>query len=149
MALRPLAPLWNTLVLDRRSAVSLQEQIVAYFRDAVLSGRLLSGARVPSSRALAVDQGIARITAVQAYDRLVAEGYLVARRGSGFLVADGIPVEFLAKSPAAAGKVTGREGFRRSSRSDGRRRFPTGRMRRSRFRWACRRSTSSPGRTGA
>ena len=105
MALRPLAPLWNTLVLDRRGAVSLQEQIVAYFRDAVLSGRLLSGARVPSSRALAVDQGIARITAVQAYDRLVAEGYLVARRGSGFLVAEGIPVEFLAKSPAATGKV--------------------------------------------
>jgi GntR family transcriptional regulator / MocR family aminotransferase len=107
MALRPLSPLWNTLVLDRRSAVSLQEQIVGYFRDAVLGGRLLSGSRVPSSRTLAVDQGIARITVVQAYDRLVAEGYLVARRGSGFLVADGIPVEFLAKSPAATGKARG------------------------------------------
>jgi GntR family transcriptional regulator / MocR family aminotransferase len=107
MALRPLSPLWNTLVLDRCNAVSLQEQIVAYFRDAVLSGRLISGSRVPSSRALAIDQGIARITVVQAYDRLVAEGYLVARRGSGFLIADGIPVEFLAKLPAATGKARG------------------------------------------
>jgi GntR family transcriptional regulator/MocR family aminotransferase len=107
MALRPLSPLWNTLLLDRRNVLSLQEQIVAYFRDAVLSGRLLSGSRVPSSRALAVDQGIARITVVQAYDRLVAEGYLVPRRGSGFLVADGIPVEFLTKPPAATDKAPG------------------------------------------
>jgi len=105
MALRPLSPLWNTLTLDRCNAVSLQEQIVVYFRDAVLSGRLLCGSRVPSSRALAAEQGIARITAVQAYDRLVAEGYFVPRRGSGFFIADGIPVEFLAKSPLATGKA--------------------------------------------
>jgi GntR family transcriptional regulator/MocR family aminotransferase len=101
MALRPLSPLWNTLTLQRRDAVSLQEQIVAYFRDAVLGGRLSSGSRVLSTRALAAEQGIARITVVQAYDRLVAEGYFVPRRGSGFVIADGIPVEFLAKSPVA------------------------------------------------
>jgi GntR family transcriptional regulator/MocR family aminotransferase len=105
MVLRPLSPLWNTLTLDRRNSISLQEQIVAHFRDAVLSGRLLSGSRVPSSRALATEQGIARITVVQAYDRLVAEGYLVPSRGSGFFVADGIPVEFLAKTPLATGKA--------------------------------------------
>lgn len=89
---RPLSPLWNTLTLDRGSTASLQEQIVAYFREAVLSGRLTSRSRVPSSRALASEQGVARITVVEAYERLVAEGYLVAHRSSGFFVADGIPL---------------------------------------------------------
>jgi GntR family transcriptional regulator/MocR family aminotransferase len=105
MASRPLSPLWNTLTLDRHLPVSLQEQIVAYFREAVLGGRLVSGSRVPSSRSLAAEQGIARITAVQAYDRLAAEGYFVSRRGSGCFIAAGIPVEFLAKPHHVAGKV--------------------------------------------
>ncbi|MGB6535687.1 MAG: PLP-dependent aminotransferase family protein [Xanthobacteraceae bacterium] len=76
----------------------LQEQIVAYFREAVLDGRLGSGSRVPSSRALALEQGVARITVVEAYDRLVAEGYLVPRRSSGVFVAEGIPLVFRGKA---------------------------------------------------
>src|SRR5581483_3368502 len=99
---RPLSPLWNSLTLDRRCAASLQGQIVAYFRDAVLGGRLTSGSRVPSSRALAAEQGVARITVIQAFDQLVAEGYLVSRRGSGVFVADGISPEFLSKPQRAA-----------------------------------------------
>jgi GntR family transcriptional regulator / MocR family aminotransferase len=98
---RPLSPLWNSLTLDRRSATSLQEQIVVYFRDAVLGGRLTSGSRVPSSRALAAEQGVARITVVGAYDRLAAEGYLVSRRSSGFFVAHGIPFAFRGKTERA------------------------------------------------
>jgi hypothetical protein len=47
---RPASPLWSTLALDRSATASLQDQIVGYFRDAVLSGRLKGGARVPSSR---------------------------------------------------------------------------------------------------
>src|SRR5262249_43779169 len=65
----------------------LQDQIVGYFRDAVLSGRLKGGARVPSSRVLAADHDVARITVVEAYDRLVAEGFLMSRPGSGHFVA--------------------------------------------------------------
>lgn len=105
---RPLSPLWNTLTLDRQSSTPLQEQIVAYFREAVLGGRLASGSRVPSSRALAVEQGVARITVVEAYDRLVAEGYLVARRSSGFYVADGIPLAFHDKAERMVGRGNGR-----------------------------------------
>jgi len=85
---RPVSPLWNSLALDRAAARSLQDQIVDYFRAGVLEGRLKAGTRVPSSRALAGDHGIARITAVQAYERLVAEGYLAARPGSGLFVAE-------------------------------------------------------------
>jgi DNA-binding transcriptional MocR family regulator len=72
---RPASPLWSSLALDRSAAASLQDQIVGYFRDAVLSRRLKGGVRVPSSRVLAADHDVARITVVEAYDRLVAEAF--------------------------------------------------------------------------
>jgi GntR family transcriptional regulator/MocR family aminotransferase len=56
-------------------------------RDAVRSGRLPSGTRLPSSRTLAADLGIARNTVAEVYTQLVAEGWLVARTGSGTVVA--------------------------------------------------------------
>ena len=91
MPARSVLPLWNSLALDRGAQASLQDQIVGYFRAAVLEGRLEAGARVPSSRALAGDHGVARITAVQAYERLMAEGYLESRPGSGLFVAENLP----------------------------------------------------------
>ncbi|GAB3110674.1 PLP-dependent aminotransferase family protein [Streptomyces calidiresistens] len=56
-------------------------------REAIADGRLPSGTRLPSSRALAADLGVARNTVVRAYEELTAEGWLVARRGSGTTVA--------------------------------------------------------------
>ncbi|GHJ35111.1 PLP-dependent aminotransferase family protein [Streptomyces sp. TS71-3] len=56
-------------------------------RDAVASGRLAPGTRLPSSRGLAADLGIARNTVAEAYGDLVAEGWLTARQGSGTRVA--------------------------------------------------------------
>jgi GntR family transcriptional regulator/MocR family aminotransferase len=102
MPQRLISPLWNSLALDRAGAASLQDQIVGYFRAAVLSGRLKAGARVPSSRGLAAEHEVSRITAVQAYDRLVAEGYLVTRPGAGLFVADSVPDHHLLPDPAAA-----------------------------------------------
>jgi GntR family transcriptional regulator/MocR family aminotransferase len=57
-------------------------------RDAVRSGRLAPGTRLPASRTLATDLGIARSTVTECYEELVAEGWLVARHGSGTRVAD-------------------------------------------------------------
>jgi GntR family transcriptional regulator/MocR family aminotransferase len=57
-------------------------------RTAILDGRLASGAALPSSRALASELGIARNTVVGAYDLLVAEGYVLPRRGATAVVAD-------------------------------------------------------------
>src|ERR1700753_4398267 len=51
-------------------------------------GRLGPGTRLPSSRALAADLGIARNTVAEAYGQLVAEGWLTARQGSGTRVAE-------------------------------------------------------------
>jgi GntR family transcriptional regulator/MocR family aminotransferase len=66
-------------------------------RDAVRSGRLRPGERLPSSRTLAVELGLSRGTVCAAYDQLVAEGHLVPRRGAGTVVAtvqraSGVPV---------------------------------------------------------
>ena len=99
MPRRPTQPLWNVLALDRASATSLQDQIVAFFRDAVLRGALKPGARLPSSRQLAADLGVARITAVEAFDRLSAEGYFVTRRGVGLFVADTVTDAYLSGLP--------------------------------------------------
>ncbi|MFI5861557.1 MocR-like pyridoxine biosynthesis transcription factor PdxR [Streptomyces sp. NPDC051546] len=57
-------------------------------REAARSGRLAPGTRLPSSRTLAADLGIARNTVAEAYAELVAEGWLTARRGSGTRVAE-------------------------------------------------------------
>jgi GntR family transcriptional regulator/MocR family aminotransferase len=60
-------------------------------RDAVRSGRLAPGTRLPSSRAFAQDLGIARNTVADAYAQLVAEGWLSARHGAGTWVAGRTP----------------------------------------------------------
>ncbi|WP_189172732.1 MocR-like pyridoxine biosynthesis transcription factor PdxR [Streptomyces lasiicapitis] len=57
-------------------------------REAVRGGRLAPGTRLPSSRSLATDLGIARNTVADAYADLVAEGWLTARQGSGTRVAE-------------------------------------------------------------
>jgi GntR family transcriptional regulator / MocR family aminotransferase len=62
-------------------------RLEAALRDSIRSGRLAEGARLPSSRALAADLGIARNTVAEVYTQLTAEGWLTARSGSGTLVA--------------------------------------------------------------
>jgi GntR family transcriptional regulator/MocR family aminotransferase len=57
-------------------------------REAVRAGRLAPGTRLPPSRSLAADLGIARNTVADSYAELVAEGWLTARQGSGTRVAE-------------------------------------------------------------
>ncbi|MFJ7207451.1 PLP-dependent aminotransferase family protein [Streptomyces sp. NPDC098789] len=61
-------------------------------RDAVRSGRLAAGTRLPPYRSLAVDLGVARGAVSDAYAELVAEGWFTARQGSGTRVAEGAAV---------------------------------------------------------
>lgn len=64
--------------------------VEAALRDAIRTGRLGAGTRLPSSRDLAGQLGVARGTVTVAYSQLVAEGYLTARRGSGTVVSDSV-----------------------------------------------------------
>ncbi|MDT7592086.1 MAG: GntR family transcriptional regulator / MocR family aminotransferase, partial [Pseudonocardiales bacterium] len=65
----------------------LRTGLMDALREAVRTGRLVSGTRLPSSRSLAADLGVARNTVADAYAELVAEGWLTARQGSGTRVA--------------------------------------------------------------
>jgi GntR family transcriptional regulator / MocR family aminotransferase len=62
-------------------------QLEDRLRELVRDGTLAAGGRMPSSRALAGDLGVSRRLVVDAYAQLLAEGYLVARQGSGTYVA--------------------------------------------------------------
>ncbi|MGW8667203.1 MocR-like pyridoxine biosynthesis transcription factor PdxR [Streptomyces niveus] len=65
----------------------LRTGLMDALREAVRTGRLAPGTRLPSSRTLAADLGMARNTVADAYAELVAEGWLTARQGSGTRVA--------------------------------------------------------------
>ncbi|MEU0392895.1 PLP-dependent aminotransferase family protein [Streptomyces sp. NPDC006208] len=65
----------------------LRTGLMDALREAVRTGRLAPGTRLPSSRSLAADLGIARNTVADAYAELVAEGWLTAQQGSGTRVA--------------------------------------------------------------
>ncbi|MDN7450335.1 PLP-dependent aminotransferase family protein [Burkholderia multivorans] len=70
---------------------TLQHRIYDVVRRGVLDHTLAAGQKLPSSRTLAQELGISRITVSLAYDRLIAENYLVARTGSGTFVAPTSP----------------------------------------------------------
>jgi GntR family transcriptional regulator/MocR family aminotransferase len=75
------------LELSGPRARGVRAGLEAALRDAVQAGRLRPGTRLPSSRALAADLGVARNTVAEVYSQLVAEGWLTARAGSGTSVA--------------------------------------------------------------
>jgi GntR family transcriptional regulator / MocR family aminotransferase len=68
---------------------SLRARAENALREAVRSGRLPAGTRLPATRALATELGVSRGVVVEAYAQLAAEGYLDTRRGGGTRVAEG------------------------------------------------------------
>ncbi|GIG90423.1 GntR family transcriptional regulator [Plantactinospora endophytica] len=82
---------WLSIRVDRLRGGPLTVQIHDAIRRDVVEGVLHPGARLPSSRQLATDLGVSRSVVVEAYDRLIAEGYLDAVRGSGTRVARHLP----------------------------------------------------------
>ncbi|WP_275543270.1 MocR-like pyridoxine biosynthesis transcription factor PdxR [Streptomyces sioyaensis] len=72
--------------MDRTSRLPLAVQIRNSLRELVEDGTLRPGARIPSSRQLALDIRVSRSVVVEAYEQLSAEGYLESRHGSGTAV---------------------------------------------------------------
>jgi len=82
--------------LDRTAAEPLHKQLYRQIRDELRSGSFTDGAsRLPSSRTLAVDLGISRLTVKRAFSKLYAEGYLRSKARSGTFVAHPLPETFL------------------------------------------------------
>ncbi len=96
------------LHVDDGAEVPLHRQIFDGIRNRILAGEVAAGVRLPSSRQLAIELGVARSTVLQALDALIAEGFLVSRAASSVCVAPELPVarEFAAvRRVAATGRM--------------------------------------------
>src|SRR6266568_7280923 len=72
--------------LNREQSTPLYQQICAKLREAILSGQLSEGTRLPTERALAKELGVNRTTVMNAYNQLASEGLLEGHVGRGTLV---------------------------------------------------------------
>jgi GntR family transcriptional regulator/MocR family aminotransferase len=90
------------LMLDRTGGRSLQLAVHDALRAAILDRRLGAGARVPATRDLAHQLGVARGTVVLAYEQLTAEGYLFGARGAGTFVVETLPDAWFAPTTRAS-----------------------------------------------
>lgn len=91
------------LDLDSAPGRTLRARAEHALREAVRSGRLAPGSRLPATRALAAQLGVSRGVVVEAYAQLAAEGYLDTRRGGGTRVA-----QHPAPPPTSTSGVEGR-----------------------------------------
>ncbi|MEV1167685.1 PLP-dependent aminotransferase family protein [Nonomuraea sp. NPDC049784] len=90
------------LPLDLSGWGSRRRALEEALRTAIRGGRLVAGTRLPSSRDLASQLGLSRGTVTQAYEQLVAEGWLTALQGSGTRVAEGTAESRVAEGTAEA-----------------------------------------------
>lgn len=76
-----------TIQLSAESTVPKFHQLSSQLREAILSGQLETGTRLPSTRELAQSLSVSRLTVQNSYEQLISEGYLAAHTGSGTFVA--------------------------------------------------------------
>ncbi|RXH58162.1 PLP-dependent aminotransferase family protein [Granulicella sibirica] len=82
-------------IAERDTKVPAYKWLYAALRDEIVKGRLRPGARLPATRELAKQYGLARGTIMNSFDQLKAEGYLDAGVGSGTYVSSVLPDELL------------------------------------------------------
>lgn len=92
------------LDLDGAPGTTLRRRTEQALREAVRSGRLAPGTRLPATRTLAVQLGVSRGVVVDAYAQLAAEGYLLTRRGGGTTVAAGAEATAPERLPATVAR---------------------------------------------
>jgi GntR family transcriptional regulator/MocR family aminotransferase len=81
------------LAIDPAASQPLHRQIYFAIREAILEGRLKPGARLPATRALAIDLGVSRNTVMTAFEQLRAEGYVDGKVGAGSFIPRDLPEE--------------------------------------------------------
>jgi GntR family transcriptional regulator/MocR family aminotransferase len=80
---------------EPRPGAKIWRWLYGEVRDAILSGRLKRGSRLPATRELAKQYGVSRGTAVMAFEQLHSEGYLEGRSGDGTYVNSQLPEDLL------------------------------------------------------
>lgn len=81
--------------LNRLSPVPLHRQLYDELREAILSRRLKTGTRLPSTREFTAELGVSRTTVLNAFRQLRAEGYIESKVGAGSYVTGALPDELL------------------------------------------------------
>ncbi|WP_224364506.1 MocR-like pyridoxine biosynthesis transcription factor PdxR [Hyalangium versicolor] len=81
------------IAIERGSAKPLYRQLYEGYREAIIDRRLRAGQKLPSTRSLANELRISRIPVLNAFEQLLAEGYLESRVGAGTFVASSLPGE--------------------------------------------------------
>ena len=118
-------------MLMKTSAQSLTEQLAARFADRIRSRLLPPGSRLPSVRQCAQQHGVSPSTVVAAYDQLLAQGLVHARKNRGFFVREMAAAR--AEGPSGEAKAAARAGASSASAVRGRH-------------WRCAGQPSRPGR---
>ncbi len=72
--------------IDKTSAVPIYLQIYNLIKDEIINGYLMPEERIPSRRTLALELEVAQRTVENAYQKLLADGYITSRQGSGYYV---------------------------------------------------------------
>ncbi|WP_312113897.1 MocR-like pyridoxine biosynthesis transcription factor PdxR [Brevibacillus reuszeri] len=92
--------LWMNI--DREKPMSLIRQLYTEIRTKILFGEITAGYKLPSTRSLANELQVSRNVVVEAYEQLLAEGYIESMQGSGYFVASGVYLEQHARSLSQA-----------------------------------------------
>lgn len=92
----------TAIAIDSTSKTPLHRQIYESWRRGILRGRFAGGSRLPSTRELAATLQVSRSTVTQAYEQLIAEGYLQTAHGSGTFVCRVLPEKLLNAAPVSA-----------------------------------------------
>ena len=98
------------IAVDRSSDLPIARQLFLAIRSAILGGRLQASARLPSTRTAARLWNVGRGTVIEAYDTLLAEGFVSGRLGSGTYVAADVP----SRASRSSRRAPGRTGAARS-----------------------------------
>ncbi len=88
------------IVLDRKIEIPLKRQIYERIRELITNGELKAGDILVSTRELADILNVSRSTVVEAYEMLIAEGYVQSRQGAPTRVSDGLTIEKTSAAPA-------------------------------------------------
>jgi len=79
------------MIVSLRGRGALNQRLYRGLRRGILEGRFPPGTRLPSTRSLAIDLGLSRNVVTMAFDKLLDEGYVEARVGSGTYVSQSLP----------------------------------------------------------
>lgn len=85
------AGFFPSITFDRDASSPMYRRLYDWFRSAILTGELRPGQKIPSTRYLATELKVSRITILGAFQQLSAEGYIESSSGSGTYVAKSIP----------------------------------------------------------